>query len=227
MLKTKKTTLYWIGIILGLMAIGAVILVGLHARRAAEAAAQEPPAAEDAADDQSHGLIKTVETVSYETIREGLQEMNYLVTEEYSFTEVISDSKVLKFLIELSPTKSSYVASYDGSVEAGIDFSEAEVETAQIGGVTYVTVTIPKATIHQTTIDHDSFVLYSEKDGLGTSFSVEDYNERLKELEQNAEKRAKEKGILDKAQNNAEQVIRSLVGSLLADTEYSLEIHTK
>ena len=224
MLKTKKKTLYWIGIILGLTAITVVILVGLHARKSAAGAALREPSAADAASEESHGLIQTVETVSFETIRDGLQEMNYLVTEEYSFTEVISDSKVIKFLIELSPTKSSYVASYDGTVEAGVDFSAASVETEQRDGKTHVTVTLPKATIHQTAIDHDSFVLYSEKDGIGTSFSVEDFNDRLKELEQNAEEKALQKGVLEKAEKNAEQVITGLVSSLMTDTDYSLEI---
>ena len=75
-------------------------------------------------------LVEVEKNISGEVIQDGLREMGFLVTEEYYFTEVISFSSVKKLFktITLGITESSYLASYDGVISAGVDFEKISVE---------------------------------------------------------------------------------------------------
>jgi len=162
--------------------------------------------------------------VDSKTIQDGLNDMGFLVTAEYYFTDVISYSSVKRLfdLFELGITETSYCASYDGTVNAGIDFSGITVEKDD--DLKEINVKLPPASIFNVDIDTDSFKLISEESGLGNPVSVSDFNTSLVELEDKAEKRAIERGLLDKAAENAELMIRSFVGSLVDLSEYSVTI---
>ena len=75
-----------------------------------------------------------------------------------------------------------------------------------------------------TEIDRDSFILYSEKTGLGNPLSASDFNDSLVGLQKDVETKAEEKGVLEKAQENAEMIIENFVKNLLPDEEYIVEV---
>ena len=177
-----------------------------------------------------HGLVREEDETSFESVREGLRDMGLLVTEEYSFTEVVSREKSKELLgtgIVIPFTESSFVASYDGVIHAGVDCAGITVEVSRAGAVPQLTVTVPKPEIQSVDIDPDSFVLYSEKTGVWNPFSISEYNESLKGLEKVVKDRAAEKGVLERAETHAAQIVESFVGSLLSGTEYTLEIVVK
>lgn len=219
MLKTKKGIAYFIALIVIFAAIIGVILVGLHMRKSAAEAAETPAPTEL----EEHSPAKN--TVSFETIQESLRSMSELATEEYVFTEVVSDSRIKPFLgINFSWRESSFIASYDGTVRAGIDFSKITVEAEEIDGKTKFTIHVPEAEILSTEIDRDSFVLYSEKTGIGNPLSASDFNDSLVGLQEDVEKKAEEKGVLEKAQENAKALIENFVKNLLDDEMYIVEV---
>lgn len=230
MLKTKKEIAYAVGIILALTAILIVVVVGLHLRnKPADADAVSAPApSETAAAAAGTGLVKEKHTISFETVQDGLRDMGFLVTEEYYFKEVVSPTKMKKlFGITLPLTESSYIGSYEGTVSAGVDFSAITVTELTVGETTKLTVTVPKPVLQDPVIDHDSFELYSEKTGIANPFSADEYNDALRELEADVQANALEKGILDRAGEHAEIMIENFVRSLLAGTDYTLEIVVK
>ena len=225
MLKTRKERAYLIAILAVLAAIIGVIIFGLHLRRSAAkeaaAAATPRPTAEQK---QGFSLVKEEETVVLETVQDGLKAMGELVTEEYSFTEVITYSNLKKFLgIDLPWTETSYIASYDGVIRAGIDFAAVKVASEQLDDGVHLTVTLPKSKIQSTEIDPDSFILYSEKTGLGNPLSASDFNQSLTELEHDAQKNAVDKGVLTRADEQAKLLIERFIQSILVEDSYTLE----
>ena len=225
MLKTKKERAYLIAILAVLAAIIGVIIFGLHLRRSAaqaEAAAATPrPTAEQ---NQGFSFVTEEETVVLETVQDGLKAIGELTTEEYYFTDIITYSDLNRFLgIKLPWTETSYIASYDGVVRAGIDFAAVKVAAEQRDDGVHLTVTIPKSKIQSTEIDHDSFVLYSEKNGLGNPLSASDFNQSLTELEHDAQKNAVDKGVLTRADEQARLLIERFIQSILVEDSYTLE----
>ena len=225
MLKTRKERAYLVAILVVLAAILGVILFGAHLRRSAaqaEAAAATPkPTAEQ---NQGFSFVKEEETVVLETVQDGLKAMGELTTEEYAFTEVITYSNLKQFLgIDLPWTETNYIASYDGVIRAGIDFAAVKVVSEQRDDGVHLTVTLPKAAIQSTEIDPDSFVLYSEKTGLGNPLSASDFNQSLTELEHDAQKNAVDKGVLERADEQAKLLIERFIQSVLVEDTYTLE----
>ena len=165
-------------------------------------------------------IIEVEKKISGDIIQDGLRDMGFLVTEEYYFTEVVSYSSVKKLFktIKLGITESSYLASYDGVISAGLDFEKISVEKNDEERI--ITIRLPKSEVKYMQIDPESFVLYSEKEGLGNKISLSDYNDSLIELEKNAEKKAVDRGILKRADDNAKLVISNFVNSLVDTSDY-------
>lgn len=168
-------------------------------------------------------VIKIEKEITSDTIREGLQDVGKLATEEYFFTEVVSYASVKKLWnINLGFTNSNFLISYDGVVTAGIDLADVRVEKHDDEKVIYVLV--PDAGIMSVDIDFDSFQVFSEREGIGNPLRLENYNDALKAIDETARQKAVEKGILDKATENAAFIIRKFVGSMVDLNEYTLSI---
>lgn len=228
-LKTKKERLYLVLIGLLALAIICVVITAFAGKGAADA-----PASPEAAEPQIpttkvvykevEKLVEVEKEISAEILQDGLNDMGILITEEYYFTEVVSFSSIknlLKTDIKLPFTESSYLASYDGTVSAGIDFSAISV--AKDDSAYRITVYLPKSEIQGVTIDPNSFELYSEKVGFGNPLSVEDFNQSLTTLEETAKTKAVEKGLLERADENARTVISNFISGLADPALYSLE----
>ena len=171
-------------------------------------------------------IVEVEKSISGEIIQDGLRDMGFLVTEEYYFTEVISYSSVKKLFktITLGITESSYLASYDGIISAGLDFEKISVEKDDENKV--ITIRLPKSEVKYMEIDTDSFVLYSEKEGLGNKITLNDYNDSLIELEKNAKNKAVDRGLLKRADENAKLVISNFVKSLVDTSDYTVRYVT-
>lgn len=171
-------------------------------------------------------IIEVEKKISGDIIQDGLRDMGFLVTEEYYFTEVVSYSSVKKLFktIKLGITESSYLASYDGVISAGLDFEKISVEKNDEERI--ITIRLPKSEVKYMQIDPESFVLYSEKEGLGNKISLSDYNDSLIELEKNAEKKAVDRGLLKRADDNAKLVISNFVNSLVDTSDYMVRYTT-
>lgn len=160
-------------------------------------------------------------SVDFSVIQDGLNDMGFLVTEEYYFTQVETYKNDPKKIAIFFTSQSSITFSYDGVVEAGVDFSQIEVTKDEDSKTIYVA--IPDAEIHTTEIDQDSFKQYDEEDAFWNSLKLKDYNTSLKEFKKNAEKNALDKGILDKADKQAETVISNFIEKLVDTNEYTIE----
>ena len=219
---TKEKKLYLALIAVFAVATVCVVVFTLNGRNARAAAAEEHRQQEAGEAKEEKKFITVEKKITAEVIEDGLRDMGTLLTEEYYFTEVTGFSSVKKLFntIDLKFTESSYLVSYDGVITAGIDFDAIRVEKDEEAGK--ITIHMPPAEIQSVMIDLDSFTLYSEKAGMGNPVSVTDFNASLTELENTAKETALERGLLDRAEENAETVVRNFVGGLVDTAVYSL-----
>ena len=210
----------------GIVILLMIVLVIIHQRQPLNSSIPEatPEAVlENAAKKHNGPSFVTINTtISADVIQDGLRDMGELATEEYYFKEVVSYSSIKQFLgLNLGLTESSYLAGYEGVIKAGIDFTEIKVGKDDDNKI--ITVTLPRTRILSSEINPDSFELYSEKEGWGNPISVTDYNNSLAELVKKAETSATERGVLEKAGENAQLIIRNFIMTLLGDPSYSVQ----
>ena len=222
MLKEKKKLWLYLAAI-AVLVLAAVVLLIVHAGKKEPVA---PPAVTPRPTQQVvvrerpvEKLIEVEKEVTVEELGAGLNDMGVLLTQEYYFTDVVTYSSVKTlFNLELGITESGYVATYDGVVTAGVDFGAISVRKNDDMGM--IVVTVPAAKILSIDIDPESFQLRSEKAGLGNPISAEDFNSSLIALERSAREKALERGLLEKAQENARIIIRNFIGGLVDPNRY-------
>ena len=218
----KKNTLYLI--LIGALVLCMIVLLVWHGGRQAPdpIPTVTPRPVPSASGGEKKRVIEIEKKITAEVIRENLQDVGILTTEEYYFTEVISYSKVKKlWKIELGITESTYLISYDGVVTAGIDFTAVDVQKDD--EQKRILIILPESEILSVDIDPESFQLYSEKEGLGNPVSVTDYNQSLVEMEQNARQKALDRGILARANANARKLVGQLIAGLADPEEYTID----
>lgn len=231
MFHSKKEKVYLMLILLFAIASIGLLFFGSSQQKQERAV---PPAVSDAVSKpfvrkvervvEVEKLVEVEKEITASALQDGLRDMGQLITQEYYFTEVVSFSSVKKFLstdISLPFTESSYLASYDGTVLAGLDFSKIRVEKNDTAH--RITVRLPQPAIINVTIDPNSFELYSEKAGLGNPLSAKDFNKSLVELENAARAKAIERGVLTKADANARKLIFNFVSGILEPGTYTVE----
>jgi len=152
----------------------------------------------------------------------GLKDIGELATQAGYFTTVqtIDKSRNL-FNIVIPGTQSRYVYSYDGTIKAGIDFSNIDLEVNDEKHV--ITVRFPKFRILSTEIDEDSFILYNDGANPFTTLHLEDVDKANAELKKTAQETAIKNGIFENARTNAEVLVRGFLASIYDLNVYTIE----
>ncbi|MCR4750322.1 MAG: DUF4230 domain-containing protein [Lachnospiraceae bacterium] len=164
-------------------------------------------------------IVKEEVTIDTQILEDGFRRMGQLISEEYYFTQVeeYSSSKKILFF----DSKAGFTYSYDGVVSAGIECDDVVIKKDDEKKT--LTIKLPQAKIIGVDIDFDSFKIYEEKEGLWNKLDMSSYNTSLKAFEDAAKEKALQKGILNKADENAEKVIATFVDSLIDNEEYKIE----
>ncbi len=219
----KKKTVYIILISVMAILILAIVLWGFRTPKQQSMIPNGTPALAATPKPDRPELLQIRQETTTETIREGLRDIGKLATEEYYFTEVVNYSSVKTLWnINLGFTNSNFLISYDGVVTAGIDLSNAKIDMREDTKRIYVL--LPEAEVMSVEIDFNSFKVFSEKEGIGNPITLENYNDALKSIDETARQKALDKGILNRAYENAQMIVQRLIGSLVDLNEYSLEI---
>ena len=160
-------------------------------------------------------------TVNVETIKDGLNNMGTLITQEYYFSQIATytkDKKILNFI----NSSAGFTYSYDGSVTAGIDFEKVEIKKDEEAKM--IIVELPRSSIQTVNIDTSTFKVYSEKESLWNKIKLEDYNLSLGEFEESAKKKALDNGILDKSDEQAKTLIVNFIKNFPNVSDYGIEV---
>ncbi|MGN0071670.1 MAG: DUF4230 domain-containing protein [Atopobiaceae bacterium] len=167
----------------------------------------------------SHMQMTQPSSVASTTIKNSLSDISELSTAEYSFANVgkytEDDLKVLGISIPF--TGSSFVATYEGTVKAGI----SDIEAADVSvddSTKTVTVTLPDVEILSCTIDPTTIEAYDQTFNPINQIQVSDVSSFLSSEEDKETEEAQTNGTLDKARTHAEVLVKSVVSSILSGT---------
>lgn len=141
-----------------------------------------------------------------------IQDIGELATVEYLYTNAgkFEDPKQI-FGKNIPFTTKSFIAKWDGCIKAGVDISRVTAEVDE--DRKEIVVHIPKAEILSHEIDDDSIETLDQRDGLFNEVKVEDVREFDAISKDAMEERAIGNGILDKALDNAENMISKLISN--------------
>lgn len=150
--------------------------------------------------------------VDIRVINAEIQDIGELATIEYLYTDAgkFEDPKQL-FGKNIPFTTKSFIAKWDGCIKAGVVISQVTAELNKDDKE--IVVHIPKAEILSHEIDENSIETLDQKDGLFNSVKVEDVREFDAISKEAMEERAIENGILDKAFENAKEIIAKLINN--------------
>lgn len=167
--------------------------------------------------------------ITSDALHQEIEQIGELATVNYYYTNMGKFEDALKLLDHDVPfTTKSFILSYDGEIKAGIDLSAVEVEVSDA----VITVTVPAASITSHEVDTDSVILYDEKNSVFNGLSVEDVTAFIGEQKKLMEEKALNNGLLTRAQESAEKVLKTLLSNFIEvneaeDTTYELQFITK
>ena len=152
------------------------------------------------------------------TLKEELEDIAELATEEYTRTDWVksSDQKKLFNKIKIPLTKKSYIMIYTGVVKAGIEDASA-IEVSIDSEKQVVTVTIPDIVILDAYIDMDNVDILDEEFTVFNKYSVSEITEALSGLTDDLEDYAIDAGILDDAESNAKDLMEKIILANMGD----------
>ena len=157
--------------------------------------------------------------VTSTTIGASLGDIAQLSVEEYVFSDVGKfDQEGLEVLgVHVPFTGRNFLVTYDGRVTAGIkDASLIDVQLAD----GEVDVQLPEVEVLESHIDADSVKVYDQTMNPINQLRVEDVTGFIADREADAREKAIASGLLDRAGQHAEELVRAHVAALVAGTEY-------
>lgn len=157
----------------------------------------------------AEGGKTTKQEVTIEFINKRLQNISQLSTAEMVYTGLYS---VVEGKIPFI-TKKGFSMIYTATVRAGIDASSIHIELTDDA----VTVTIPKAEVQVSKVDPDSIRFYDEKFALFNKDEKSDVTEAISIAENDMKEKADTDGLLDRANQQAEYIIRALLEDSVGD----------
>ena len=138
----------------------------------------------------------------------GFEDMGELATQA-AYCTMVEDTEAPRdlFGVEIPFTQSRLIYSYDVIVRAGLDFEQIEWSVDEPNKV--IEVKLPEIRVLNSELDTESFKLYLEDESIFRRISMEENNDSMIEMEENARRQAVGNGLLDEARANAEAILRS------------------
>lgn len=82
---------------------------------------------------------------------------------------------------------------------------------------------MPQAEIHSSELDLNSFKMLDEERNIFNPITVEEVKNSFNNIKDFEEKKAKERGLLQKANSNAKALIENFLKSAVKDKEYEIK----
>lgn len=161
--------------------------------------------------DENNDPIEKKYTVTSEFLEKNLKNIGKLSAVEVSYNGVIT-AESGKYAVL---TQKGYSMYYIGMVTAGIDTEKISIDINDAE----VVVTVPKAEIQSLKVDTDSIIFADVKKALFNWTTLEDGIDGIKIAEKELKLQAHEDDILTKADERAEDIIRSLLEDIVKEAE--------
>ena len=151
----------------------------------------------------------------------GFEDMGELATQA-AYCTMVEDTEAARdlFGVEIPFTQSRLIYSYDVIVRAGLDFEQIEWSVDDPNKV--IEVKLPEIKVLNSELDTESFKLYLEDESIFRRISMEENNDSMFEMEENACRQAVGNGLLDEARANAEAILRSFFAGVYDLEKYEI-----
>ena len=151
----------------------------------------------------------------------GFEDMGELATQA-AYCTMVEDTEAARdlFGVEIPFTQSRLIYSYDVIVRAGLDFGQIEWSVDEPNKV--IEVKLPEIKVLNSELDTESFKLYLEDESIFRRISMEENNDSMIEMEENACRQAVGNGLLDEARANAEAILRSFFAGVYDLEKYEI-----
>ena len=151
----------------------------------------------------------------------GFEDMGELATQA-AYCTMVEDTEAARdlFGVEIPFTQSRLIYSCDVIVRAGLDFEQIEWSVDDPNKV--IEVKLPEIKVLNSELDTESFKLYLEDESIFRRISMEENNDSMIEMEENARRQAVGNGLLDEARANAEAILRSFFAGVYDLEKYEI-----
>ena len=159
----------------------------------------------------------------------GFKDVGVLVTQEWygRIVEVATKDRKLFNVISIPFTESKLVFSIDVEVLAGVNFEEIEYDIKKEEGTKEVLVKLPHAYVYKKYIVENTYESYVDSESWFTNINAEEQQTLRDKVTEEGAKKAVELGILDKADKNAENIIRNMIKSNEVTRDYEVKFEYK
>lgn len=140
------------------------------------------------------------------------------VSQDYNIVDKVRDANKFFNLFEIPLTENSFWYRYTGTIKAGVNLETADISES---GNT-VTITLDPAYIISNTPNMDESGALEENNNILNPIHVEDVDAFQRQCVEESEEQAKEGGLLEQAQTEAESRLSSLFYVALGDS-YKIE----
>lgn len=147
-------------------------------------------------------------TVTSELINNRLEDAKELTTLKYHYTNMGQFQNQSDFYGWKVPfTTKSFIVSYDGVINAGVDLEGA---TVNVTGKK-IQIKLPHAKILSHEIYEDSLQVFLEKDSIFNPIKISDYNDFSMDQKKVVEEKAIDKGLLAEADKRSQEAIKDIL----------------
>lgn len=152
-------------------------------------------------------------------VKLGFENIGELATQA-AYTTIVEDTDVSRelFGVSIPFTQSKLIYSYDVVVKAGLDFDQVKWKVNE----SEIRVSMPEIRILGSEVQFGSFKVYYEKESIFRPIKIDENNQAIQEMVNEAENTAVENGLLENARENAEQLIEGLIYQNFDPEEYKI-----
>lgn len=154
------------------------------------------------------GKLSGQPQISSSILEEQIQSVRELTTIKYHYTSVGSFENQSEFYgIKIPLTLKKFIVSYDGEINAGVVLSDIKVSLDE----DTIRVKLPPAQILSHEIDEDSLKIFDEKASIFNPLQLGDYSSFRIDQMAEMENKAKEKGLLVEAEEDAKKAVEDIL----------------
>lgn len=154
--------------------------------------------------------VEEDDKITSDIVESSLKEAKELTTLKYHYKNVASFESSQQFQgITLPFTTKSFLYTYEGDINAGVDLDQASASIDEANKI--INVKLPDAKILSHDIDENSVMIFDEKKSVFNPLELEDYTSFRKEEEAKVEKQAIDKGLLKKADTQTEKAVKDIL----------------
>lgn len=151
--------------------------------------------------------------VDTSTIANKIDKISELATIKYNYSSVVTLKDCLKIKDFSIPfTNKAFIVKYDGYINLGVDFKSKSISISP--DRKKITITLNQAVVLSNVADMNNLMVYDETYSIFNRYTSQDMIDEIAKEQKNIEKKLINDGYIDKANKEAELLIREVLNEV-------------